>query len=501
MVNKAPPLRCKNFYPRTIRYGRLVLVFSTIIKFYDDTEVDANQVDFELYDLERGNMSRNLPSLSVHRNRDGVSDGHIFSYELCDTETGSSVAFTGNYEPSRAFYFTIRGFGLIDDTQTFVVRTDMGHAFKLDLQSPTAAWELYTDGWIMGDHDSPFFVIGEQCVDPFGAYNLKIQDLDTKFELWRTNVAAIEQRAFRLDDDYNDFVEEKRRSMFKSKGGDPHILKRVNEIDRRVRFPLSSFDGSLAFESGVDFTLIDNYAITVQIGMDPSTNYPHMVIDLFNVDFLKFPKLDFSSVLEDQQYELLKHGWVKRLKTFKFVVNEECIPIHLRDVFPVGVNLSSRCNVRSGQEYKKKQDIDPYYFDKSCLVIQWSCDNPNSLSGGKPVLYYKDHDIIPPLPVGFHRYVLENINGDTLDGGVQEREVMEFDTATEVRALVKGQFLSMRAHAEGFGMPSPKTYIATGGARLPWELLLRAAHGWLCNKKGSFVSTVAQLRTRGGCWR
>lgn len=34
----------------------------------------------------------------------------------------------------------------------------------------------------------------------------------------------------------------------------------------------------------------------------------------------------------------------------------------------------------------------------------------------------------------------------------------------QVRALIEGQFLSMRAHAERFGMPSPpKRIIATGG--------------------------------------
>ncbi|KAK6160560.1 hypothetical protein DH2020_003941 [Rehmannia glutinosa] len=134
--------------------------------------------------------------------------------------------------------------------------------------------------------------------------------------------------------------------------------------------------------------------------------------------------------------------------------------------------------------------------------------------GGKLGFYYKDHEIIPPLPVGYHRYLLENFNGDTLDG-VKECEVAEFDAPSEVRALVEGQFLSMRAHAERFGMPSPpKRIIATGGASANDSILgsvasifgcnvykvqssgkysasmgaaLRAAHGWLCNKKANFV--------------
>uniref|UniRef100_A0A5B7C7R3 Putative xylulose kinase n=1 Tax=Davidia involucrata TaxID=16924 RepID=A0A5B7C7R3_DAVIN len=70
----------------------------------------------------------------------------------------------------------------------------------------------------------------------------------------------------------------------------------------------------------------------------------------------------------------------------------------------------------------------------------------------------------------------------------------------------------MRAHAERCGMPSPKRIIATGGASANHSILssiasifgcdvytvqrsdsaslgaaLRAAHGWLCNKRGSFV--------------
>ncbi|XP_020549643.1 xylulose kinase isoform X2 [Sesamum indicum] len=159
-----------------------------------------------------------------------------------------------------------------------------------------------------------------------------------------------------------------------------------------------------------------------------------------------------------------------------------------------------------------REDIRNQCADKS-----WDCFNSllqqtQPLNGGKLGFYYKDHEIIPPLPVGFHRYVLENFKGDTLDG-VKEYEVEEFDAASEVRALVEGQFLSMRAHAERFGMPSPpKRIIATGGASANNSILssiasifgcnvykiqssdsasmgaaLRAAHGWLCNKKGEFV--------------
>ncbi|KAL3505015.1 hypothetical protein ACH5RR_034856 [Cinchona calisaya] len=132
------------------------------------------------------------------------------------------------------------------------------------------------------------------------------------------------------------------------------------------------------------------------------------------------------------------------------------------------------------------------------------------LNGGKIGFYYKEHEILPPLPAGFHQYVLDNFY-DSLEG-VREREVAEFDPPSEVRALIEGQLLSMRAHAERFGMPPPNRIVATGGASANACILssiasifgcdvytvqrpdsaslgaaLRAAHGWLCNEKGKFV--------------
>ncbi|XP_073276982.1 xylulose kinase 2-like [Primulina huaijiensis] len=150
--------------------------------------------------------------------------------------------------------------------------------------------------------------------------------------------------------------------------------------------------------------------------------------------------------------------------------------------------------------------------DKSWDVFNSYLQETPPLNGGKIGFYYKEHEILPPLPVGFHRYVLENFNEDSVDG-VKEHEVDAFDPASEVRALVEGQLLSMRAHAERFGLPSPPNrIIATGGASANKCILtlissifecnvhtiqssdsasmgaaLRAAHGWLCNKKGGFV--------------
>ncbi|KAF3973721.1 hypothetical protein CMV_002869 [Castanea mollissima] len=159
-----------------------------------------------------------------------------------------------------------------------------------------------------------------------------------------------------------------------------------------------------------------------------------------------------------------------------------------------------------------REDVRNSYAEKSWEVFNKFLQQTPPLNGGKMGFYYKEHEILPPLPVGFHRYVLENFSGNTLEG-VNEKEVEEFDHPSEVRALIEGQILSMRAHAERFGMPSPpERIIATGGASANQSILssiasifgcdvytverpdsaslgaaLRAAHGWLCSKKGSFV--------------
>nr|AFK38859.1 unknown [Lotus japonicus] len=158
-----------------------------------------------------------------------------------------------------------------------------------------------------------------------------------------------------------------------------------------------------------------------------------------------------------------------------------------------------------------REDVRNRYAEKSWDVFNKFLQQTQPLNGGKLGFYYKEHEILPPLPVGFHRYAIENFSG-ALDA-MKEQEVEEFDPPSEVRALIEGQFLSMRAHAGRFGMPSPpKRIIATGGASANHDILssiasifgcdvytvqrpdsaslgaaLRAAHGWLCNKKGGFL--------------
>ncbi|KAE8125951.1 hypothetical protein FH972_020711 [Carpinus fangiana] len=159
-----------------------------------------------------------------------------------------------------------------------------------------------------------------------------------------------------------------------------------------------------------------------------------------------------------------------------------------------------------------REDVRNCYAEKSWEVFNKFLQQTPPLNGGKMGFYYKEHEILPPLPVGFHRYVIENFSDNTFEG-LNEKEVEEFDPPSEVRALIEGQLLSMRAHAERFGMPSPpKRIIATGGASTNQSILsaiasifgcdvhtverpdsaslgaaLRAAHGWLCKEKGSFI--------------
>eukprot|EP00850_Spirogloea_muscicola_P021602 SM000255S08781 [mRNA] locus=s255:69247:73399:- [translate_table: standard] len=230
--------------------------------------------------------------------------------------------------------------------------------------------------------------------------------------------------------------------------------------------------------------------------------------------------------------------------------------------------------------------VKMYGFDPDCDVVQWSGDNPNSLAGltlehpgdiaislgtsdtvfgivsdPKPgpeghvfpnpvdpdnymaMLVYKNGSLTrqkvrdrnakaswdifselleatPPLNLGTHRYTLPAEEW----GQAKEVPADKFDDATEVRALLEGQILSMRMHAERVGLPSPpERVIATGGGSANLALLkviasvfgcpvyttsrpdsasagaaLRAAHGWMSNASGAFVpySEILKLGTQ-----
>lgn len=143
-------------------------------------------------------------------------------------------------------------------------------------------------------------------------------------------------------------------------------------------------------------------------------------------------------------------------------------------------------------------------------------DDSPQFNQGQVGFFYTDPEILPALPAGTHRFVLEegwDDDGSLLEHSKAERVEKFDDAASEVRALVEGQFLSMRAHAERIGMPTPpQRVIATGGGSANHHLLrlianvfgcpvytasrpdsaslgaaLRAAHGWLCHERGVFV--------------
>jgi xylulokinase len=75
-------------------------------------------------------------------------------------------------------------------------------------------------------------------------------------------------------------------------------------------------------------------------------------------------------------------------------------------------------------------------------------------NGGNVGFFYFDPEILPRNASGEHRF-----------NGAGERVTQFADAATEVRALVESQFLSMRHHAAQLGVVSGvKTLIVTGGA-------------------------------------
>ncbi|XP_037486256.1 xylulose kinase 2-like isoform X3 [Triticum dicoccoides] len=111
-----------------------------------------------------------------------------------------------------------------------------------------------------------------------------------------------------------------------------------------------------------------------------------------------------------------------------------------------------------------REDIRDRYAEKSWDVFNNLLEQTDPLNGGKLGFYYKEHEILPPLPVGFHRYIVDTLTNGPL-AETKEHETDEFDPPSEVRALIEGQFMSMRGHAERCGLPvPPKRIIATGGA-------------------------------------
>nr|XP_040145960.1 xylulose kinase isoform X3 [Ictidomys tridecemlineatus] len=89
--------------------------------------------------------------------------------------------------------------------------------------------------------------------------------------------------------------------------------------------------------------------------------------------------------------------------------------------------------------------VQRYGFPPGCKVVAFTGDNPG---------FYFDVMEITPEIIGRHRFNAEN------------HEVPAFPRDVEIRALIEGQFMAKRIHAEGLGYRvMPKTKIlATGGA-------------------------------------
>ena len=115
--------------------------------------------------------------------------------------------------------------------------------------------------------------------------------------------------------------------------------------------------------------------------------------------------------------------------------------------------------------------------------------------------YFREPEITPPiLATGIHRF-----NPDNTPSG-------QFTPEENIRAVVEGQFLSIRLHGQHIGLV-PKTILATGGASVNKSLLqimadvfgtpvhtckqpnsaslgaaFRALHGWHCRHAQRFVA-------------
>ncbi|XP_073915944.1 xylulose kinase isoform X3 [Castor canadensis] len=89
--------------------------------------------------------------------------------------------------------------------------------------------------------------------------------------------------------------------------------------------------------------------------------------------------------------------------------------------------------------------VQRYGFPPGCKVVAFTGDNPG---------FYFDVMEITPEIIGHHRFNPES------------HEVSAFPRDVEIRALIEGQFMAKRIHAEGLGYRvMPKTKIlATGGA-------------------------------------
>ncbi|EFJ11671.1 hypothetical protein SELMODRAFT_125835 [Selaginella moellendorffii] len=121
-----------------------------------------------------------------------------------------------------------------------------------------------------------------------------------------------------------------------------------------------------------------------------------------------------------------------------------------------------------------REDMRDRYAGGSWQKFNLLLQQSPPLNEGKLVFFYKEPEILPPLPAGMQRYVV--------DGDSVSEVAGEFSPSEEVRGLVEGQFASMRAHAERIGLPMPPNrIIATGGASANQQLVQLMANVFACD--------------------
>jgi xylulokinase len=137
-------------------------------------------------------------------------------------------------------------------------------------------------------------------------------------------------------------------------------------------------------------------------------------------------------------------------------------------------------------------------------------------NGGRIGFFFESPEITPTvLKAGTRRFEKK--------GGSYARVGAFSDPTADARAVVEGQFLSMRLHGESIGMKAPTRLIATGGASSNAAVLqvladvfgapvfvaqqtdsaslgaaYRAAHGWAVSQKGGFVPFETVLQHGAG---
>ena len=103
-------------------------------------------------------------------------------------------------------------------------------------------------------------------------------------------------------------------------------------------------------------------------------------------------------------------------------------------------------------------------------------------NGGRLMFTYLEAEITPTV----HRTGVFRFDA-------QDAEVASFDSvACEVRALIEGQFLSLKSHARHLGLSQPKRIVASGGASVNQSLLQVLADVFQCEVQ---VQVVKDTRT------